>query len=106
MNFFKTLGCYPPEYNRAVHGPFLLYRYYGPKDLHWSEVKISEIPGWIKRRKLTPRALTQSYSRSYALWKYKNSHAMRSNSAFIWQFLAVVIAFSYINGYKEYRNYS
>lgn len=64
FDWFKTLNCYPPEYNRAVHGPFDPRRNYAFKDTPWTEVKLGELPGWLKRRNYSPRAIFQLIGRA------------------------------------------
>lgn len=96
MEFFKTLGCYPPEYNRAVHGPYYPWRYYGPKDTSFGQVKLAELGSWFARRQRSPRAAVQASARAYETWAHRWVRPLRASSASLYQFIAFTFVVSYI----------
>lgn len=61
--YCPVFGNYPKEYNRAVHGPYYPWVYYGPKDTPLSEVKLGEFKTWFARRQKTPAAALAATSR-------------------------------------------
>ncbi|RWS28826.1 putative ATP synthase subunit f-like protein [Leptotrombidium deliense] len=99
-SFINSMGCYPLEYNRAVHGPYDPCRYYGKPDTHVMDLKISEIPGWLSRRRFDP------YSMICAVARWRNRHQVRyifpykSKSTYYLQMLFLFWVLSYANGYK------
>jgi len=101
FDFFKTLGCYPPEYNRAVHGPYNPGTYYGKPDTPLSEVKLSELLDWLKRRNYHPRAMIDCTNRFFWRWKNKNNNPVLATSRFFFQLLLMYSLFSYFSKYKS-----
>lgn len=58
------IGLYPKEWNPRVHGIYCHWRYYGPNpDVPIWEVKIKDLPQWLKRRDFTPRAMVNEIGR-------------------------------------------
>ncbi|CAG0889660.1 unnamed protein product [Cyprideis torosa] len=62
---YTGLGMLPKEYNKAVHGPFYPFRYYGKPDIPFGQVKIGELAAWIGRREKTPTAMARAVSRGW-----------------------------------------
>uniref|UniRef100_T1JMH3 ATP synthase subunit f, mitochondrial n=1 Tax=Strigamia maritima TaxID=126957 RepID=T1JMH3_STRMM len=88
------IGQYPKEYNSKVHGPYDPSRYYGKPDTAFADVKISELPGWLARRRKNPRALVQAFSRGYWRWQMKYVQPKRSGVASYLQFVVGAMFFS------------
>lgn len=98
-------GCYPEGYNRAVHGPYDPARYYGPKDLALSEVKLSELPAWIARREKSPQAFMQMMSRFHHRWWNKFWIPKKSTAAGLFQLIFMVSTASYLAGYHHHKHH-
>jgi len=61
-------GNYPAEYNRAVHGPYYPWRWYGKVDTPLADVKINQLGSWVARRNKNPVAMAQAVGRAYWRW--------------------------------------
>ncbi|KAG9510124.1 putative ATP synthase subunit f, mitochondrial, partial [Fragariocoptes setiger] len=70
----SLFGNYPVEYNRKIHGPFYPWVNYGKRDTPLNEVKLGELTQWLKRRDMTPQAMTSSISRVVNYWQHKWIH--------------------------------
>jgi len=67
-----VFGNLPPEYNKAVHGPYDPAVFYGKKDLPLREVKVYQLPAWLLRRQFyNPIAYGRAVSRAYWRWNHK-----------------------------------
>lgn len=105
MDFFKTLGCYPPGYNPKVHGTYIPHRYYGPKDTPLFDVKLGDLKDWIMRREKTPRAVTNVASRMRHLWFYKWSKPKNANAAVWIQFCCITTLLYYCSSFEYQRKF-
>jgi len=94
-------GCYPPGYNRRVHGTYDPSRYYGPKDTALSEVRISELAAWIGRRDKSPRAMSRAISRTFFRWHDKFVNPRKATAAPVFQFIFAVSTFCYLSMYHK-----
>lgn len=107
--YCPVFGNYPKEYNRAVHGPYYPWVNYGPRDTHFSEVKLGELPAWFARRNKTPQALASAVSRTYFTWHTKwleTRFGSPSKAAFQWLFLlSLTSMFSMYGALKAHRNH-
>jgi hypothetical protein len=60
----SEFGLYSKYYNSKVHGPYCHWRWYGPADAKLLDVKLSELPAWLRRREYTPRAIWRETMRN------------------------------------------
>jgi F-type H+-transporting ATPase subunit f len=97
-------GCYPPEYNRKIHGVYHPGRYYGPKD-YLSDIKMRELPQWIGRRNKTPRALVQLFDRAWHRWHEKFAQPRKAGIAYPVQLIVMVCTFSYVMQWKTLKHH-
>ncbi|CAG2174372.1 unnamed protein product, partial [Oppiella nova] len=58
-------GNLPKDYNKAVHGNYYPFRYYGKPDTPLADVKMSELTSWLNRRNVHPVAIFQAVMRSF-----------------------------------------
>ncbi|RWS04486.1 putative ATP synthase subunit f-like protein [Dinothrombium tinctorium] len=103
--WYKSLGCYPQEYNRAVHGPYDAGRYYGPKDTPFWDVKLSEMPAWLGRRHYDPRSVFAAISRARIRWFEKYNLPMKAKSTYFLQLAFLTFVFFYTINYKTTRHH-
>ena len=97
-------GCYPPGYDRKVHGPYDPSRYYGPKDA-LADVKMRDLLQWIGRRNKTPRAFAQLASRTYYRWIKKFVEPRKTGMAPLVQVLVLTSFLSYCVNWKTLRHH-
>ncbi|XP_046916775.2 ATP synthase, subunit F [Dermatophagoides farinae] len=95
-------GNYPAEYNRAIHGPYVPTRYYGPRDTPLSEVKVNEMVSWLNRRNVHPFAIWQAMGRAY----YRFTHRFvepryASPVRFFFQVITMSSIFFYMLNYPK-----
>merc|ERR1712071_294809 len=60
-------GQYPAEYNPKVHGPYDPSRFYGKADTALADVKLAELPAWLKRRNVSTSGISKHQPRFLAL---------------------------------------
>lgn len=102
------LGDYPDEYNREKHGSYDPARYYGPPDTPFGQVKLGELPGWLLRRRKSPRAMIQAFSRAYWRWNHKYMQPRKCGIAGYWHIIWISMIYGYVINYqklKHERNY-
>merc|ERR1712002_1210796 len=100
--FKMVWGEYPKEFNPKVHGPYDPSRYYGPKDLKISEVKLGDFMSWLGRRKKTPNAAISAMSR--ALHRWRHYYVLTRAPLTITPYMQLVIpmaAFAYYINYEK-----
>ncbi|XP_034247776.1 putative ATP synthase subunit f, mitochondrial [Thrips palmi] len=102
----SRIGDYPAEYNQKVHGPYDPARYYGPRDTPLGEVKLGELQKWLGRRNFHPRAMVQCASRATWRWRHKYVFPVRSNAAFLYQFIFCTSIFYYTINYKKFWDHA
>ncbi|XP_043266501.1 putative ATP synthase subunit f, mitochondrial [Venturia canescens] len=103
-----NIGLYPPEYNRALHGPYDPARYYGKPDTPFGEVKLGELIAWFGRRQKTPSSLAGLISRAWWRWQHAYILPKRTGIAPFAQFTCAGMAFFYYLNYdriKHHKNY-
>lgn len=98
-------GCYPEGYNRAVHGPYDPSRYYGPKDLALSEVKLADFPAWIGRRQKSPQSFTAMLSRFHHRWFEKFWNPKKANASGLFQMIFMLSTASYIAQWQHLKHH-
>merc|ERR1712189_114469 len=65
VSYFETvmtgfdLGRYAPGYNPKVHGPYWPGRNYQSVDTKLMDVKLGELPSWLRRRPMGLRPLAR-----------------------------------------------
>jgi len=96
-------GCYPPGYDRAIHGPYDTTRYYGPADTSLSETKVADLSKWLSRRNKTPLAIAQCVGRNRARWQRRFADAKHAGPAAFWQFIVCTSALFYVMQYNTLR---
>ncbi|XP_013409793.1 putative ATP synthase subunit f, mitochondrial [Lingula anatina] len=64
----QGINKYPVGYKAEIHGPYVEYRYYGPKDTPFEDVKLGDLRSWLARRKKTPGAILGAISRGQQRW--------------------------------------
>ncbi|XP_031846217.1 ATP synthase, subunit F [Nomia melanderi] len=103
------IGEYPPEYDRAKHGPYDPARYYGKPDTPFGQVKLGELKEWISRRDMGPRSFMALCSRGFWRWQHKYIHPRKSGIAPYFQ-LAVggsiifyMLNYLRIRGHRNYK---
>nr|AHZ64887.1 ATP synthase subunit f [Tetranychus cinnabarinus] len=96
VTWWRTFNCYPPEYNRAIHGPYDPRINYACKDKGILDVKLNELPSWLMRRRFTPSAMAGVMSRHF----YRSCHhhfiAVRSRSNMFFTVLLITAAMGYV----------
>lgn len=103
-----NIGCYPPEYDRKIHGSYDPARYYGKPDTPFGDVKLGEFLPWLNRRNKTPRAAMQVISRAFWRWQHKYVQPKQAGIAPFFQVMAASITFFYLINYgkiQRHRNY-
>ncbi|KAK3575849.1 hypothetical protein CHS0354_008031 [Potamilus streckersoni] len=95
-----NIGCYPVEYNPKVHGPYSPARYYGPRDIPFSEVKLQDVPAWISRRKFNP---IRTVNRAYWRWVFKYGDVKKGGFSWIMQLAFFMAAGSYMLRYNQHK---
>lgn len=97
---YKTFGCYQPEYNRRIHGPYDPSVNYAFKDIHWTKVKVGDFPSWLKRRDFSPRGIFGVGSRY--LWRLGNiTMPYRTGANFL---VSLFVMTNLINAALSYKN--
>ncbi|KAI3389234.1 hypothetical protein SNEBB_007783 [Seison nebaliae] len=91
---------YPKGYNPKIHGPYDPSKFYGKKDVKFSEVKLGEIPDWIARRNKGVTPTLQVIDRGVWRWRMKYLFPKRITLAPIYQFAFLAFVGVYI--FKEY----
>ncbi|KAK2585634.1 hypothetical protein KPH14_010258 [Odynerus spinipes] len=102
------IGEYPPEYNKAIHGPYDPARYYGKPDTPFTQVKLGELFAWFGRRNKSPQAATQAVSRAFWRWQHKYVFPVRAGIASYFQLTMGLVVIFYCLNYKRiktHRNY-
>lgn len=103
-----AIGDYPKEYDPKKHGYYDPAKYYGPADTAFGDVKISELPGWIVRRRKTPAAVIGAISRAFWRWQHKYWQPRKAGAAPLYQTLIGSMIFFYFINYDRtihHRNY-
>ncbi|XP_037035175.1 putative ATP synthase subunit f, mitochondrial [Bradysia coprophila] len=101
-------GDYPPEYDAKHHGPYNPARYYGKRDIPFSNVKLGELAAWLSRREKSPHALVAMVSRAWWRWNHKYVMPRRAGIAPLFHLIGGSCLFCYIINYgsiKHHRNY-
>lgn len=65
-------------------------------DTPFSQLKISEIGGWLGRRNKSPQAFAAACSRTFWRWQHKYCQTKRVGVAPFFQFAALNMVFFYI----------
>merc|ERR1712168_1454045 len=94
-------GEYPKEFNPKVHGPYDPSRYYGAKDTKFSEVKLGDFTAWLSRRKKTPNAAVQCFSRGWHRWTHHYVLPQRAGIAPLVQLVFPMILLAYYVNYEK-----
>merc|ERR1712154_354281 len=95
--YFETamgfdLGRYAPGYNPKVHGPYWPGRNYQSVDTKLMDVKLGELPSWLRRRPMGLRPLARVANQEYWRWQ-RNWNLVRYPSfAAAGQICCVIIA--------------
>ncbi|XP_012540795.1 putative ATP synthase subunit f, mitochondrial [Monomorium pharaonis] len=104
-NKLLQFGGYPAEYDPVKHGPYDPARYYGKPDTAFTDLKISEIPGWIARRQKSPQALVGLFSRAFWRWQHKYIHPRRGGIAPFFQVVVGSMFVFYAMNYRKIRHH-
>ncbi|CAI6357097.1 unnamed protein product [Macrosiphum euphorbiae] len=105
---FKGIGDYPAEYNPKVHGPYDPARFYGTPSTPFSELKLYEVPQWLKCRNKSPKSFAALFSRAYWRWSHQYVQPKRTTVAPLIQGLTGMMLIFYIINYGKtirHRNY-
>ncbi|XP_060859579.1 putative ATP synthase subunit f, mitochondrial isoform X1 [Metopolophium dirhodum] len=105
---FKGIGDYPAEYNPKVHGPYDPARFYGTPSTPFLELKLYEVPQWLKCRNKSPKSLAALFSRAYWRWSHQYVQPKRTTAAPLIQGLVGMMLIFYIINYGKiirHRNY-
>ncbi|XP_015373943.1 PREDICTED: putative ATP synthase subunit f, mitochondrial [Diuraphis noxia] len=105
---FNGIGDYPAEYNPRVHGPYDPARFYGTPHTPFSELKLCEVPQWLKCRNKSPKSMAGLFSRAYWRWSHRYVQPKRTTVApLIHGIVGMMIVFYAINYGKiiRHRNY-
>ena len=97
------IGEYPPEFNPKVHGPYYPDRFYGKPDTAFSQVKLGELPGWLKRRNYSPVAMARAVDRGIWRWQlrwFNSKHRVMSGMV---QAVMALSLYYYINQYPNLK---
>lgn len=70
---YKTFGCYDPAWNRKIHGGYNPSINYSFNDVHWTKVKLGDLPSWIMRRNYDPRSILAVAGRWFHRIDYKTA---------------------------------
>ncbi|CAF1487673.1 unnamed protein product, partial [Rotaria magnacalcarata] len=92
--YLKVFNEYPRDFNPRVHGPYCPWRYYGKRDLHFSDVKLADISAWVARRDKTPMGIYQGGIRTF--WKFYRAYLDNKKPNLIW-YTQIFVAASLIN---------
>ncbi|XP_053202508.1 putative ATP synthase subunit f, mitochondrial [Panonychus citri] len=96
INYWKSLNCYPPEYNRAIHGPYDPRINYAFKDTPLMQVKLGELPSWIMRRKMTPHSMAAAITRHFHRTNAAHFTAIRSRSNMAFTVILITAIMGYV----------
>merc|ERR1712063_28627 len=94
-------GEYPAEYNPKVHGPYDPSRFYGKADTALAEVKLSELPAWLKRRNMGASGISGAISRAFWRWQYKYMQPKKVGIAPFAQVCVGAMVFFYTINYSK-----
>jgi len=97
------IGEYPPGYNANVHGPYDPSRFYGKPDAKFTEVKLGEMTGWLKRRDYNPMAIGRGIGRGYLRWYKTWVLPKKAGAAWLVQSFVILSSFYYINQYPHLK---
>lgn len=86
-----AIGDYPAAYKPEIHGSYFPGRYYGKPDTPFGEVKLAELPAWIKRRDKSVRGSVSLFSRWLWRWglKYQGSKCYTGSGIFTLQLVVL-----------------
>merc|ERR1711921_52412 len=88
------LSNYPTTYNAAV--------FYGKRDIPLNECKIGDVPAWLLRRNMSPKAMISCFSRTYHYWNQKWMLPKRGSAAGTYHILFGLSLWFYVNMYPNY----
>ena len=97
----KIIGCYHPLYDRKIHGPYNPgTNYSAANDIHWSKVKLRDLPSWMKRRDFSITNVANGVGRVF--FRFENNHFMpvRAKANAFFSMLAVMALVNAVLVYK------
>merc|ERR1712062_858753 len=100
-----NLGVLPPEYNKAVHGPYDPAIFYGKKDVPLGDVKLKQVGDWIGRRNKSPSAIAGAMSRAYWRWNHKYQLPKYCGITPMLQLTAGSMLFFYLINYNSLQHH-
>merc|ERR1712071_352623 len=110
MGFYSRItdkmawGEYPIEYNPKVHGPYDPSRFYGKADTALAEVKLAELPAWLKRRNVSVSGVSGGISRGFWRWQHKYMQPKKVGIAPFAQVCVGAMIFFYSINYTKLSN--
>ncbi|CAG2104329.1 unnamed protein product [Medioppia subpectinata] len=109
MDVSRYFGNLPKDYNKAVHGPYYPFRYYGKRettDTPLADVKVGELVQWFNRRNVHPVAVFQAMMRAFYRFEHRFvnprfAYPGRGMNMKLW---SISLFFFFLN-YKTLRTY-
>ncbi|XP_074605636.1 ATP synthase, subunit F [Brevipalpus obovatus] len=102
----KIIGCYHPEYDRKLHGPYNPgLNYSAVKDIHWSKVKVRDFPSWLKRRNFSLWNISNTIPRLFLRYEFIHAMPYRAGANGFFTMVALMTAGNAILLYKTNRHH-
>ncbi|VDN18712.1 unnamed protein product [Dibothriocephalus latus] len=96
-------GLLPKEYNVRVHGAYFPGYNYGKKETPVGELKLAELPAWIKSRSRNPADWIKAFARFTWRYRLKWFYPRRATMVPFFQICSFVAIFQYFNNFSTHR---